>query len=45
MIYLKKLALVAVLAVAALIWFPVLALRGIFAALNWLGQTLLRGLK
>ncbi len=45
MTYLKKLALVAVLAVAALIWFPVLALRGIFAVLNWLGQTLLRGLK
>lgn len=45
MIYLKKLGLVAVLAVMALVWFPVLALRGIFAVLNWLGQTLMGGLK
>lgn len=45
MVYLKKLGLVAVLAVMALVWFPVLALRGIFAVLNWLGQTLLKGVK
>jgi hypothetical protein len=44
MIYLKKLALVAVLAVASVIWFPVLALRAIFACLNWFGQSLMRGL-
>lgn len=43
--YLKKLGLVAVLAVASVIWFPVLALRGIFAVLNWLGQLLMNGLK
>ncbi len=45
MTYLKKLALVAVLAVAALIWLPVLSLRGIFAVLNWAGQGLRKGMK
>ncbi|CAG0968843.1 hypothetical protein ANRL2_01482 [Anaerolineae bacterium] len=45
MLYLKKLALVAVLAVASVIWFPVLAVRGIFAVFNWLGQGMKSGMR
>ncbi|MCC6149885.1 MAG: hypothetical protein IT461_06515 [Planctomycetes bacterium] len=45
MTYLKKLALVAVLAVVSVVWFPVLAARGIFAVLNCAGQGLKRSTK
>lgn len=45
MTYLKKLALVAVLAVASLIWFPVLACRGVFAIVNWLGRSIMGGFR
>jgi hypothetical protein len=45
MLYLKKLALVAVLAAATLIWFPVLAVRGVFAVFNWLGAAMKSGMR
>lgn len=45
MTYLKKLALVAVLAVASVIWIPVLACRGAFAIVNWCGRGLIAGLR
>ncbi len=45
MLYLKKLALVAVLAVASVIWFPVLACRGVFAIVNWLGRLIMGGFR
>ncbi|CAG0952282.1 hypothetical protein PLCT2_00265 [Planctomycetaceae bacterium] len=45
MLYLKKLALVAVLAVASVVWFPVLAVRGVFAVFNWLGAAMKSGMR
>ncbi|GIK53801.1 MAG: hypothetical protein BroJett014_27740 [Planctomycetota bacterium] len=45
MTYFKKLGLVAVLAVASVIWFPVLAVRGVFAVFNWMGQGMKSGMR
>ena len=43
--YPKKLCLVAVLAVASVVWFPVLTVRGIFAVLNWFAQGMRNGMR
>jgi hypothetical protein len=45
MLYFKKLALVTVLAVAALIWLPALATRGIFAMFNWMALGMKAGMR
>ncbi|NUO17728.1 MAG: hypothetical protein HUU03_14950 [Planctomycetaceae bacterium] len=45
MLYLKKLGLVAVLAVASLCWLPLLSVRGLLASLNAVGRALVAGRK
>jgi hypothetical protein len=43
--YIKKLALVAALAVASFLWLPLLSCRAVLAAINWAGMGARMGLK